>query len=136
MLNLFLVIFHFGWMCVSLHLVSKILFKLQILCQFFEILVRLPFTFLDAFMAVDSIRWVRSDSIVVGCFQQTEDGMEKNYFIQVITSKDGKIIDVSSPNIFSALSAWPPAICLGWISWFSNIVLSIFFVHYKKGNVG
>lgn len=45
---------------------------------------------------VDSIRWVRSDSIVVGCFQQTEDGMEKNYFIQVITSKDGKIIDGSS----------------------------------------
>ncbi|XP_021759023.1 nuclear pore complex protein NUP214-like [Chenopodium quinoa] len=42
---------------------------------------------------VDSIKWIRSDSIVVGCFQQTEDGKEENYFVQVITSKAGKIID-------------------------------------------
>ncbi|CAO2835867.1 unnamed protein product [Amaranthus hypochondriacus] len=47
---------------------------------------------------VDSIKWVRSDSIVVGCFQKTEDGREENYFIQVITSKDGQIID-DSPKL-------------------------------------
>ncbi|XP_057529539.1 nuclear pore complex protein NUP214 isoform X2 [Amaranthus tricolor] len=49
---------------------------------------------------VDSIKWVRSDSIVVGCFQKTEDGREENYFIQVITSKDGQIID-DSPKLAS-----------------------------------
>ncbi|KNA07375.1 hypothetical protein SOVF_172500 [Spinacia oleracea] len=49
---------------------------------------------------VDSIRWVRTDSIVVGCFQQTEDGKEENYFLQVIMSKDGKIID-DSPKLTS-----------------------------------
>ncbi|KAF2314580.1 hypothetical protein GH714_027753 [Hevea brasiliensis] len=51
---------------------------------------------------VDSIRWVRPDSIVVGCFQQTADGKEKNYLIQIIRSKDGKITDASSkPSVLS-----------------------------------
>ncbi|XP_065877559.1 nuclear pore complex protein NUP214 isoform X2 [Euphorbia lathyris] len=45
---------------------------------------------------VDSIRWVCPDSIVLGCFQQLEDGKEENYFIQVIKSKDGRITDASS----------------------------------------
>ncbi|KAL2944829.1 hypothetical protein RDABS01_033176 [Bienertia sinuspersici] len=45
---------------------------------------------------VDSIRWARSDSIVVGCFQQTEDGKEENYFIQVIMNKEGQIINDTS----------------------------------------
>ncbi|KAL9233598.1 hypothetical protein vseg_008572 [Gypsophila vaccaria] len=44
---------------------------------------------------VDSIRWVRADSIVVGCLQ-IEGGEEKNYFLQVIMSKDGKFINDSS----------------------------------------
>uniref|UniRef100_A0A803LXZ4 Nuclear pore complex protein NUP214 n=1 Tax=Chenopodium quinoa TaxID=63459 RepID=A0A803LXZ4_CHEQI len=48
---------------------------------------------------VDSIKWVRSDSIVVGCFQQTEDGKEENYFVQVITSKAGKIIDACDQSL-------------------------------------
>ncbi|KAH7576326.1 hypothetical protein JRO89_XS01G0036700 [Xanthoceras sorbifolium] len=42
---------------------------------------------------VDSIRWVRRDCIVLGCFQLTEDDTEENYFVQVIKSKDGKITD-------------------------------------------
>lgn len=45
--------------------------------------------------SVDSIRWVRPDSIILGCFQLTSDGKEENYLVQVITSKDGKFTDVS-----------------------------------------
>lgn len=45
---------------------------------------------------MDSIRWVRRDSIIVGCFQQTADGKEENYLLQVISRKDGKIYDVSN----------------------------------------
>ncbi|KAG9458538.1 hypothetical protein H6P81_003046 [Aristolochia fimbriata] len=36
---------------------------------------------------VDSIKWVRHDSIVVGCVQLTEDGNEEGYMVQVITDK-------------------------------------------------
>uniref|UniRef100_A0A2P2KIN4 Uncharacterized protein MANES_15G110800 n=1 Tax=Rhizophora mucronata TaxID=61149 RepID=A0A2P2KIN4_RHIMU len=45
---------------------------------------------------VDSIRWVRFDSIVVGCFQQTADDKEEDYFLWIIKSIDGKITDASS----------------------------------------
>ncbi|KAJ6704622.1 NUCLEAR PORE COMPLEX PROTEIN NUP214 ISOFORM X1 [Salix purpurea] len=48
---------------------------------------------------VDSIRWVRHDSIIVGCFQQTADGKEENYCLQVISRKDGKIYDSSSKPV-------------------------------------
>ncbi|XP_052181178.1 nuclear pore complex protein NUP214 isoform X2 [Diospyros lotus] len=51
---------------------------------------------LDCTVKVDSIRWVRSDCIILGCFQLNADGNEENYLVQVITSKDGKITDVSS----------------------------------------
>ncbi|ESQ29912.1 hypothetical protein EUTSA_v10011181mg [Eutrema salsugineum] len=44
---------------------------------------------------VDSIRWVRHNCILLGCFQLI-DGMEENYFVQVIKSPDGKITDGSS----------------------------------------
>ena len=43
---------------------------------------------------MDSIRWVRRDSIIVGCFQLTEDGKEENYLVQVIRSKEGELSDV------------------------------------------
>lgn len=46
--------------------------------------------------SVDSIRWVRHDCIIIGCFQLTEDGKEENYLVQVIKSKDGKITEVSN----------------------------------------
>lgn len=44
--------------------------------------------------SVDSIRWVRPDSIILGCFQLTDDGNEENYLVQVIKSKEGKFSDV------------------------------------------
>ncbi|KAA8550937.1 hypothetical protein F0562_002621 [Nyssa sinensis] len=53
----------------------------------------------NCIIKVDSIRWVRSDCIILGCFQLTGDGKEENYQVQVITSKDGKITDVSSKPI-------------------------------------
>ncbi|XP_061980911.1 nuclear pore complex protein NUP214 isoform X5 [Populus nigra] len=53
----------------------------------------------DCTVKVDSIRWVRHDSIIVGCFQQTADGKEENYLLQVISRKDGKIYDSSSKPV-------------------------------------
>ncbi|KAL5563783.1 hypothetical protein UlMin_033530 [Ulmus minor] len=48
---------------------------------------------------VDSIRWVRRDSIIVGCFQLTKDGKEEDYLVQVIRSKEGKLSDASCKPI-------------------------------------
>ncbi|KAF7836921.1 nuclear pore complex protein NUP214 [Senna tora] len=48
---------------------------------------------------VDSIKWVRPDSIIIGSFQLTGDGKEENYLLQVIRSKDGEMIDVHSELI-------------------------------------
>ncbi|KAF5947726.1 hypothetical protein HYC85_013683 [Camellia sinensis] len=54
---------------------------------------------LNCTIKVDSIRWVRPDCIILGCFLLTADGKEENYLVQVITSKDGKVIDASSKPI-------------------------------------
>ncbi|WCJ36774.1 Nuclear pore complex protein [Euphorbia peplus] len=57
---------------------------------------------------VDSIRWICSSSIVLGCFQQLEDGKEENYFIQVIKSKSGQITDASSElSVVSFYDVYP-----------------------------
>ncbi|KAF9597285.1 hypothetical protein IFM89_016426 [Coptis chinensis] len=48
---------------------------------------------------VDSINWVREDCIVLGCVLVTEDGKEDGYLIQIISSKDGKISEVSSKPV-------------------------------------
>lgn len=45
---------------------------------------------------MDSVRWIRPDCIAVGCFELNDDGEEQNYIVQVITSKEGKITDVSN----------------------------------------
>uniref|UniRef100_M4EPY1 Nuclear pore complex protein NUP214 n=1 Tax=Brassica campestris TaxID=3711 RepID=M4EPY1_BRACM len=49
----------------------------------------------DCVVKVDSIKWVRQNCILLGCFQLI-DGMEENYLVQVIRSPDGKITDGSS----------------------------------------
>lgn len=46
-------------------------------------------------MSVDTVRWIRQDSIAVGCFQLDDDGEEENYVVQVITSRGRRITDVS-----------------------------------------
>lgn len=48
---------------------------------------------------VDSIEWVRDDSIVVGCVRVNEDGNEEGYLIQVITSREHKLTEVSVGNV-------------------------------------
>ncbi|KAM4084594.1 hypothetical protein ACB094_08G144300 [Castanea mollissima] len=49
----------------------------------------------DCSAKVDSIRWVRPDCIILGCFRLTADGQEENYIVQVIRNKEGKITDAS-----------------------------------------
>ncbi|XP_020597673.1 nuclear pore complex protein NUP214 [Phalaenopsis equestris] len=51
---------------------------------------------------VDSIKWLRHDSIVVGCTQSKEDGDEDGYLVQVISSGQHKFNEVScEPVVFS-----------------------------------
>ncbi|KAJ1391374.1 putative nuclear pore complex protein [Sesbania bispinosa] len=45
---------------------------------------------------VDSVKCIRPDSIIIGCFQLTEDGNEENYLIQVIRSRLGEFTDDGS----------------------------------------
>ncbi|XP_051142716.1 nuclear pore complex protein NUP214 [Andrographis paniculata] len=55
-------------------------------------------------VSVDSVRWVRSDCIAVGCFLINEDGEEEHYVVQVITTKGRRITDVtesSKPTVLS-----------------------------------
>ncbi|KAI8008473.1 Nuclear pore complex protein NUP214 [Camellia lanceoleosa] len=59
---------------------------------------------LNCTVKVDSMRWVRPDCIILGCFLLTADGKEENYLVQVITSKDGKVIDASSKPIVLSFS--------------------------------
>lgn len=82
----------------------------------------------DGTIKVDSIRWIRPDCIILGCFQLSADGMEENYLIQVVTSKNGKIADASSQpillsfsDVFQGLvddiipSRSGPYMCLGYV---------------------
>lgn len=48
---------------------------------------------------VDSIKWVRPDSIVIGSFQLTGDGKEESYSLHVIRSRDGEITDVIARSL-------------------------------------
>ncbi|CAK8571666.1 unnamed protein product [Lathyrus sativus] len=74
---------------------------LSILSTKFEEKVSIPLPFrswisdseANVSVKVDSVKCVRPDSIIVGCFQLTDDGQEENYLIQVISSKLGEISD-------------------------------------------
>ncbi|KFK35577.1 hypothetical protein AALP_AA4G008800 [Arabis alpina] len=57
----------------------------------------------DCVVKVDSIRWVRNNCILLGCYQLV-DGMEENYLVQVIRSSDGKITDGSSSLVALSFS--------------------------------
>lgn len=50
---------------------------------------------LYSFFAVDSVRWVRPDCIMLGCYSLSPDRKEENNLIQFISVKDAKITDVS-----------------------------------------
>ncbi|KAM5582199.1 nuclear pore complex protein NUP214 [Rosa sericea] len=56
----------------------------------------------NCIVKVDTIRWVRNDSIILGCFQLNADGTEENYLVQVIQIKDGKFTnDSCKPVVIS-----------------------------------
>ncbi|KAI3826581.1 hypothetical protein L1987_00629 [Smallanthus sonchifolius] len=50
----------------------------------------------DCIVKVDSVRWVRPDCIMLGCYSLSADGKEENNLIQLISVKDGKITNPSS----------------------------------------
>ncbi|XP_068661895.1 nuclear pore complex protein NUP214 [Aristolochia californica] len=51
---------------------------------------------------VDSIKWVRHDTIVIGCVRLTEDGYEEGYLVQVITDNKGEFTKAScNPVVLS-----------------------------------
>ncbi|KAJ6798678.1 nuclear pore complex protein NUP214 [Iris pallida] len=51
---------------------------------------------------VDSIKWVRDDSIIIGCLRVNEDGNEEGYLVQVITSGEHKFSEFScKPVVYS-----------------------------------
>ncbi|KAK4758135.1 hypothetical protein SAY87_019436 [Trapa incisa] len=52
----------------------------------------------DGHVKVDSVKWIRPDCIVLGCFELNSDGMEENYFVEVIRSKDGRIDCSKDPS--------------------------------------
>ncbi|XP_020517592.1 nuclear pore complex protein NUP214 isoform X1 [Amborella trichopoda] len=58
----------------------------------------------DSTMTVDSIKWVRHDSIVIGCIQLTKDGKEDCYSVHVITSNGCKITEASSSMVALSFS--------------------------------
>ncbi|XP_021278023.1 nuclear pore complex protein NUP214 [Herrania umbratica] len=58
----------------------------------------------DCTVKVDTIRWVRPDCIVLGCFQFTADGEEENYLVQVVKSKTGRITDATSDLVVLSFS--------------------------------
>lgn len=64
-------------------------------------------------LSVDCIKWVRPDCILLGCFRLIEDGTEEGYFVQIITSRDGKITEVSdAPNILLLCNSFCNWICI------------------------
>ncbi|XP_038698349.1 nuclear pore complex protein NUP214 isoform X1 [Tripterygium wilfordii] len=62
----------------------------------------------NSIVKVDTIRWVRPDCIVLGCFRLTADGNEENYVVQVLKSKEGSITNASSqPAALSFYDIFP-----------------------------
>ncbi|XP_012474185.1 nuclear pore complex protein NUP214 isoform X1 [Gossypium raimondii] len=58
----------------------------------------------DCTVKVDTIRWIRPDCIILGCFQFTRDAKEENYLVQVVKSKSGKITDATSDLVVLSFS--------------------------------
>ncbi|KAI3683441.1 hypothetical protein L1987_83944 [Smallanthus sonchifolius] len=71
---------------------SKFEEKLQIKLMFDSLVDDDP----DCIVKVDSVRWVRPDCIMLGCYSLSADGKEENNLIQLISVKDGKITNPSS----------------------------------------
>ncbi|XP_049369631.1 nuclear pore complex protein NUP214 isoform X1 [Solanum verrucosum] len=49
---------------------------------------------------VDVVRWIRPDCIIIGCLQVNDDNEEEeNYAVQVITSENGRITNLSAKPV-------------------------------------
>ncbi|XP_071719698.1 nuclear pore complex protein NUP214 [Rutidosis leptorrhynchoides] len=48
---------------------------------------------------VDSVRWVRPDCVMLGCYCLNADGKEENYVLQLLCVNDGKITNPSSSPV-------------------------------------
>ncbi|XP_077245529.1 nuclear pore complex protein isoform X2 [Tasmannia lanceolata] len=56
----------------------------------------------NCIMKVDAIKWVRCDTIIIGCIQLTKDGKEEGYMVRVITKNNCDITEASSkPMVLS-----------------------------------
>ncbi|KAL4561022.1 hypothetical protein LXL04_033182 [Taraxacum kok-saghyz] len=58
----------------------------------------------DSAVKVDSVRWVRPDCIIIGCYRLNADMKEENYLLQLISVKDDKITNPSSNPVALAFS--------------------------------
>ncbi|GJZ16630.1 hypothetical protein Tco_0552753 [Tanacetum coccineum] len=59
----------------------------------------------DCVVKVDSIKWVRPDCIMLGCYCLSADGQEENHAVQLISVKDGKITNTSSNPVALTFSS-------------------------------
>lgn len=64
-----------------------------------EFTEKLSFSLSSTSIIVDSIRWLRADSIVLGCFEVGDDSEQGSYFIQVIATQSSEITDASSKPV-------------------------------------
>lgn len=64
-----------------------------------EFVQKMSFLLSPKSLIVDSIRWARSDSIVLGCFEGGDDCEQANYLVQVICSQSEEITDAFSKRI-------------------------------------
>ncbi|KAL3529808.1 hypothetical protein ACH5RR_009130, partial [Cinchona calisaya] len=65
---------------------------------------KLSFSLSSASIIVDSIIWVRADSIVLGCFEEGDDSEQANYLVHVITTQGSEITDASSEPVVLSFS--------------------------------
>lgn len=72
------------------------------------------------FLSVDSIGWVRDDSIVVGSVRLNEEGNEEGYLVQVIRSGGNTFFEVSLSFSSSCFC------CVDYISW------NLFFIFLEN----
>ena len=64
--------------------------------------------------SVDSIGWVRDDSIVVGCVRLNEESNEEGYLVQVIRSGGDTFFEVNCSSSSGCFSSFYSHFVLWW----------------------
>lgn len=65
---------------------------------------KLSFSLSSTSIIVDSIRWLRADSIVLGCLEGGDDSEQGSYFIQVIVTQSSEITNACSKPVVLSFS--------------------------------